>query len=48
MKLNTLLASAAIAAVLPVLGIADTAEHWDNLIPEMGPNPSGHTQPDGC
>ena len=23
------------------------AEHWDNLIPETAPNPSGHTQIDG-
>jgi predicted SnoaL-like aldol condensation-catalyzing enzyme len=24
------------------------AEHWDNLIPEAAPNPSGHTQIDGA
>lgn len=24
------------------------AEHWDNLAPLAGPNPSGHTQIDGC
>ncbi len=24
------------------------AEHWDNLIPEAAPNPSGHTQTDGA
>ena len=24
------------------------AEHWDNLIPESAPNPSGHTQIDGA
>lgn len=24
------------------------AEHWDNLIPEAVPNPSGHTQTDGA
>ena len=24
------------------------AEHWDNLAAKRGPNPSGHTQTDGC
>lgn len=24
------------------------AEHWDNLIPQAAPNPSGHTQTDGA